>query len=245
MIRIDFILYIVYLLIYLFHPFINKLIKSLTDKELNLFVLLLFICSTVIIILPFTNRFLNGLVSMFVFYVYGAYLNIRKEHRLFTLKNGLILVGIGAFVIIGSIILLKYLFQGNDVMGDGGNLYFYTPTAFPVIMVAVGIIIICEKSKPHYSKVINFIASFNLGIYLAHSNIEYWENMIWRRIFRAPQYIEQYHVVPVLFIVCTMVYLSALTFDIARHYLLETPLVILINKIMEKRQKKELPEAEA
>ena len=234
-----------YLLIYLFHPFINKLIKSLGEKELNIFVLLLFICSSVITILPFTDKFLNGLVSLFVIYVFGAYLQLRKEHRLFTKKNGWILVGIGVFVIVSSVILLKLAAVNNPALGEGGNLYFYTKNSFSVIAVAVGIIMICEKSKPHYSRTVNFIASFNLGIYLAHSHSEYWESVIWGRIFRVPEYIQQYHVVPCLFITCIMLYLACLALDIVRHYAFETPIVILINKIREKRQKKELPEAEA
>ncbi len=234
-----------YLIIYLFHPFINKLIKSLGDKELNIFVLLLFIVSSIITILPYTDKFLNGLVSLFVIYVFGAFLQLRKEHKLFTKKNGWILVGIGLFVIIGSVVLLKLVAQSNPSMANGGNLYFYTKNAFPVIAVAVGIIMICEKSKPHYSRVVNFIASFNLGIYLAHSNSEYWESVIWGRIFRVPYYIQTYHVVPALLITCIMLYVACLLFDMFRHFALEVPLVKIITKIKESHQKKELPEVEA
>lgn len=235
-----------YLIIYLFHPFINKLIKALSDRELNIFVLLLFIVSTVITILPYTDKFLNGLVSLFVIYVYGAFLQLRKEHKLFSKKNGWILVGIGLFVIITSVVLLKWVAQSNPAMGEGGNLYFYTKNAFPVIAVAIGVIMICEKSKPHYSRVVNFIASFNLGIYLAHSNTEYWESVIWGRIFRVPYYIQTYHVVPALFITCIVLYLCALTLEMTRHYVLGVPIHIIYEKIKSKyQQKKELQEVEA
>ena len=234
-----------YLIIYLFHPFINKLIKALGEKELNIFVLLLFIVSSAITILPYTDKFLNGLVSLFVIYVYGAFLQLRKDHRLFSKKTGLILVGVGAFVIIASVVLLKLVAINVPAMAQGGNLYFYTKNAFPVIAVAIGIIMLCEKSKPHYNRAINFIASFNIGIYLALSNSDFWDYFIWTRIFRVSEYIQQYHVVPCLLITSIMAYLAALTMEIIRRYALEVPIILLIKKIKQKHQKEELPEVEA
>ncbi len=234
-----------YLLIYLFHPFINKLINVLEEKELNIFVLLLFIVSSVMTILPFTDGFLNGLVSLFVIYVFGAYLQLRKDHKLFSKKNGWILVAIGSFIIVSSIILLKWVGLSNPAMADGGNLYFYTKNAFPVIAVAVGVIMICEKSKPHYSRAVNFIASFNLGIYLAHSNTRYWDSVIWGRVLRVPYYIQAYHVVPALIITSIMLYLACLALDMFRYFALELPLVKIITKIKERRQNKQLPGTEA
>ena len=52
-----------YLIIYLFHPFINKLLNSLNDKSFTIFIVCVLLCTTIITTLPGVVFFCNQLIS--------------------------------------------------------------------------------------------------------------------------------------------------------------------------------------
>ena len=156
-----------YLLTYLFSPFINKLIKSISQKQLLLLMLILFVFSSVTPYI-FDFRPLSSM-SWFIFaYITGAYIALYP--KLFEKKWLFVPLFVGSYLLIA---LLKVF--ANVSLAD-----METPSCY---ICAVSMFVTFKYIKIKHSPVINLLSSATLGVYLIHDN-NYIRPFLWKNTLR-------------------------------------------------------------
>lgn len=155
-----------YLILYLISPYINKIVKSLSFKEINKLLIILFgvfiIWSSLIIIgNPIDNSGGYSLYNFIYMYIIGAYINIyfhdKKINKLVFLFIYLIL----------SFILSIFNIYISRV--KGADLTIYSYNFLPVFLSSISLFLFFKELNIQ-SKLINKISSLTLGVYLIHDH---------------------------------------------------------------------------
>ena len=175
----------VYIVLYCISPFLNILIKNLSQKMHRRLVIVLFLLTSV---LPYISMQTfspnNGynLISFVMLYVIGAYFgkyklsdnvhfkNYSKEKRQFILVCAFLGIALLQFLII---CLIKYLNgYDNSVLVYIRNVVSIGKDSFssPIIIIESVTYLLLFETFIFKSKFINKIASLTFGIYLVHEN---------------------------------------------------------------------------
>ena len=93
-----------YIILYIFHPFINKLFNCFNQKEHFIFISLMFIIFSVLPTLTTNDFYANELIQFLMYYSIGAYLFRYPKNLLNRNNNSLKITIISAVLIIISII---------------------------------------------------------------------------------------------------------------------------------------------
>ena len=155
----------VFLVLYLFTPYVNKLLKSISKKDFNN---LLFILILVFIIWPSLPKFIPidnkggySLYSFLLLYIVGAYISLYyKEKSL----NKYTLISI---YILSSIILCVFNVTISRIVGCNWGWYSYN---FILIFISSLSLFLFFKEINIKNTVINKVGSLTLGIYLIHDH---------------------------------------------------------------------------
>lgn len=207
-----------YLLIYLFSPFINRLLKSLNKQDFQKFIaLIILVVFALPTIFPKSMEMLdNGIIITLSCYIIGAYLRLYPlEFKKCTAKQlGIILTCISFVIIWGSIIVAEVIgnkLQINALLSH--TTFFASDSSIFILLLSIGLFLWFSQIKPFYNHGINVIAGTTLGIYLIHDNplvrIGLWKNILhldqcyqWQ-----PQQIIFMAIIicPLIFIICSLI----------------------------------------
>ena len=177
-----------YILIYIFSPFLNKFIKSMSKNEYKkLLILLIVIWSIIPTIFGFYRNstesllFYNRLIWMGILYFLGAYIRLYSIKILEKRKNAIIFSIVAcSTLILGIILIYKYQnFFTTEIA------YFWTPNSIPILMLSISIFSIFLKLRVKNNKIINLFASTTFGIYMLHDGP--LANILWKNIFKTLQ----------------------------------------------------------
>ncbi|MBQ7351681.1 MAG: acyltransferase [Clostridia bacterium] len=197
-----------YYIIFLIHPFINKMIEKLNQKQFLFLLIVLFFCC---VIMPsISMRALNN-CSAFVFWIFaylvGSFLRLNPN----VLKNKW-------FTIIGLGIALcaKFLFF----------LYFQYTSEFRntvcCFFISLYIFVLFRDLKIE-SKFINVIASSMLGVYLLHEP-EFLRYTIWQDVIDMNSMMGEWYFILVSIGYTLGVFVVCICIELLRKYLLERPI---------------------
>lgn len=223
-----------YLLVYVFSPFINKLLHALSYKQLCLFSLLCLLCWSIIPTFTVANFYLSNLTRVFFLYCLGGFMELSIERK--TLFGGkrfaTILVVVPSILLPCSAICFELLSLVAPSLAYH-TAHFYSIYSILGNALAYGIVLLGNYLKPFHSKAINIIASTSLGIYLIHDNGSF-SPYLWHNLLKT----SEYEFSPYLFValvVCTIiVFVSCCLIDLVRYYCLEKPLTKLAHKPLRK-----------
>lgn len=151
-----------YLLLYLFSPVINSFIENTNKRQLLQFLIIFYTVSTVYGYFMLLDEFNAGMsfISLIGIYMTGAYLRKYKD-KIFSYSAStdfFIYIGIGLFLTISSIILLK--------LGILKSIYGYLNPL--IILDAIYLFLCFSKLKIGVSKPINLIAASAFSVYCLH-----------------------------------------------------------------------------
>lgn len=173
----------VFLLFYLFIPFINKMLYSLPKREwIWLLTLLISFYSVLYTCIPSLNQKSIHYLGWFItLYIIGAYIrtypNKYTESQNFGLYNSLC-----AFVfILCSILLLDFAKYAN-ILNLSGNYYYYfsmDSNKLGALWLSVSLFLWVKSCKLNYNKYINWAAKSTLGILLIHANSDLMRRFLW------------------------------------------------------------------
>lgn len=157
-----------YLLLYIIHPFLNKIIQS-TDKEkllrINVFLIILY---CVIDLVLWNGYYYNKLIGFIVVYFIVAYVKLYLKEFSENKKINISLLFFGIFMSIAILVVTNILGLNIDLFYDkmlhwnGINNIFY-------IMIALALLNLFSH-KSFYNKPINYISSLSLLFYVIHEN---------------------------------------------------------------------------
>lgn len=174
-----------YLLFYPLHPFLNRLIKGMEQKNLlkaTLTLLFLYVC---------VNYFLSGrfFSSHIILWITVYFAIAYMKYYLVDLSNNVkfnnILFGIGFLGNIGIVCLTNFLGLRFEMFSD--HLLRWNSNCSPfLLLMAVSMF---NKARSIYfeNKIVNYISGLSLFIYIFH------ENMLLRTLYRPQMWIYVYN----------------------------------------------------
>ncbi len=180
-----------YILLYIFSPYINKLIQSLSLKENIKFIMILLIIYCFIptffgmkINDTETLLYYNRFIWLIVIYISGAFIQIYKnEIKWFNKKfKFYALISVAYFLFIILIMLFIEMNIGFFMnLGIKSATYFWRPNTIITYMWSLLIFLAFSQLNFHNSFV-NKIASTTFGIYLLHDGIA--NPILWKIVFK-------------------------------------------------------------
>lgn len=176
----------VYFIIYLFHPFINKFLNSLSRKEyinyLTISIFIFFVLSTITTM----DYYGNEIIRFIILYSIGAYMSKYSDNYFYQKKNSIKNFILSSFLIMISIILFDYI--GVKVhFFSSHSTYFLNIYSFLALLLSVSLFGCFSQMKPNSNKFINYISSLVFGIYLISDN-KYLREIIWCNLLNNKNY---------------------------------------------------------
>ncbi len=169
-----------YLIMYIFSPYLNKLLNQLSQKDYKKMLILMLICWC--IIPTITNKFLesNNLIWYFFLYSIAGYIRLWGDHfsKRATLFITVALLFIGLTFIYVTLIDIIGIHH-SDILKY--QTYFYDAQKLNILIISVCLFLFFNAIDIKQSKFINTVSSTTFGIYLIHEN-HYVRNLLWNKI---------------------------------------------------------------
>lgn len=210
-----------YLMLYVFTPYINKMIVNLKHNE---FKKLLGISIFFSLVLPsiFPKSFdglFGNLIVFFTLYFTGAYIQLYGLENIKQLKK--YTIGSLLFLII-SILMLNYIayFCNSDIIWSHANYFaILNNKSIFIYILASSLFIFTINMKFRNIKVINQISSLTLGVYLIHDNI-FVRKLLWDKIIPVSQIANHslFNLIFEVFIYTIVVFIFCLLIEYCRQY---------------------------
>jgi len=217
-----------YFMLYLIHPFLNKLLHDLNKNVYQYLILLLVLCWSIIPTLTTQLFESNSLLWFITLYaiagyakIYGFNERLKSKHYFFLF----LIVLVCSYLISVSFLVLGT--KRNELAVHA--IDFFGMERFPILLMALFLFMTFAKLKIKYNKWINVIASATFGVYLIHDS-SYIRYYIWWNIFKINQYQESLFLIPYSILVVFIVYVLCTGIEMVRKVLLERPYIIFVNK---------------
>lgn len=217
-----------YFMLYLIHPFLNKLLHDLNKNVYQYLILLLVLCWSIILTLTTQLFESNSLLWFITLYVIAGYAKIYGFNERLKSKH--------YFFLFLIVLVCSYLISVSFlVLGTKRNelavhaIDFFGMERFPILLMALFLFMTFAKLKIKYNKWINVIASATFGVYLIHDS-SYIRYYIWWNIFKINQYQESLFLIPYSILVVFIIYVLCTGIEMVRKVLLERPYIIFVNK---------------
>lgn len=217
-----------YFVLYLIHPFLNKLLYALDKKQYQKLLVLLVICWSVIPTFITSEYEGNNLLWFITLYCISGYARIHGFNPKFNAKHYLMLflviasltyLSSIAFVILG----IKYSIFASH------STYFYGQNKLSVLLISLTLFMTFINIKMKYHKWINVIASATFGVYLIHEN-GYIRTFLWNDVFKNNQFQESLMLIPYSIICVVVVYVICTIIDLLRQMTFEKIYLKFLNK---------------
>lgn len=217
-----------YFMLYLIHPFLNKLLHDLNKNVYQYLILLLVLCWSIIPTLTTQLFESNSLLWFITLYVIAGYAKIYGFNERLKSKH--------YFFLFLIVLVCSYLVSVSFlVLGTKRNelavhaIDFFGMERFPILLMSFFLFMTFAKLKIKFNKWINVIASATFGVYLIHDS-SYIRYYIWWNIFKINQYQESLFLIPYSILVVFIVYVLCTGIEMVRKVLLEKPYIIFVNK---------------
>lgn len=172
----------VFIIIYLFSPFMNKLLNSLTKKEYQCLLVLELLIFSLMRMITTNDYYGNELIQLTCFYCLGGYLGKYNVDFLKNKRNNYLTIIISSIIMFGSILILELLGLKYNMILNHTTYLLYRTSIFAIIF-SISLVALFANKTVFYNKVINTISGTTFGIYLIHEN-GYLRNYIWTKIFK-------------------------------------------------------------
>ena len=221
-----------YFVLFLLHPYLNRLLHNISKRQYQNFLLLLFFIWCIIPTFTSFSLASNELVDFFFFYVIAGYIRLHGSSIKLNSKHFFLLWLLATLVTYSSGIILTLLGKNINLFAEHAN-YFYHRKTLPTLFRAVFFFMIFERMTIKPSKIINTISKAAFGVYLIHDSniIRPW---LWKSLFVGRQYQDSYLLVPYSIIVALIVYTVCTLIDLTRIYTVEALFSKCIDKYCDK-----------
>lgn len=168
-----------FLIFYLFIPFMNRFIMSLSQNQYKRWILFLLFIFTGLSTFFFNNVIFGEVFWFCAVYFIGGYLRLyppKWSEELNSSLRLLILSLVLAWLSVAAIIVL------NEKAGIRVNTSWFVVDAnkLGAVLVAVFAFTTFKNLRIGYSRIINFVAKTTFGILLIHANSEAMRQWLWR-----------------------------------------------------------------
>ena len=201
-----------YFVMYLVHPYMNRLLHSLSREDYLKFLKAIFFYWCIIPVLTNSDFGANATINFMCLYCLAGYLRLHAEDygsRKYILY-GLAFVGVNFL----SVIALDIAGTRHPYFAKMSSYFLGMMRPFTVLAVLCLVIGFRSLNIPS-SKIINVIASATFGVYLIHDN-RYVRPFLWVNVFRNASFQESSHLIPYSIAVIMIVYISCTVIELLR-----------------------------
>ncbi len=213
-----------YLIMYCLSPFINKLIKQLSQKEHKILIIFLLFIQCIVGIVY--RNYLSNVGWFITLYLIAAYLKMYPNDdskKITSIKINLLI-----FIVSFSATILFNVFL---------NVSFYSQTHLVNVASSISLFNVFRNLKPFHSKFINTVSSTTFGVYLIHEN-GFMRNFIWQQTFKCGEMVYSNYFIPYAFGIVLLIFIACSIIELCRIYLIEKPLIKCYEKFNLKKQEK-------
>ena len=218
-----------YVLIYIFTPFLKKIVENISKREFKIILTLMIIIWGTIAFVPRTRTFFNEFIWLIVIYFIGAY--IKKYNFNFLKSNKLRIILMMIIIFIMNVVMLALEMLSIKIPVLSKVVYYFNNTNSPFVLILTVLIFnIFKNLNIKSSNLINKVASTTFGIYLIHENV-FLRDIIWKQLIQGSTYINS----PMLILNATFgvisVFLCAMVIDLVIEKIIISNLIKIISKI--------------
>lgn len=216
-----------YFMLYLIHPFLNKLLHGLSKTEYQYLILMMVLCWSII---PTATTQLfesNSLLWFVTLYGIAGYVNLYGGNQKLQSKHFFSLYFM--VLIITYTVSTTFLFLGTKKEEWSTHaIDFFEIERLPILLMAITLFMGFVTLKMNYHKWINMIASATFGVYLIHDS-SYIRYYLWTNIFKINQYQDSTFLILYSILVVFILYVSCTMIDLIRKKLVEKPYMLFVN----------------
>ena len=216
-----------YFMLYLIHPFLNKLLHGLSKTEYQYLILMMVLCWSII---PTATTQLfesNSLLWFVTLYGIAGYVNLYGGNQKLQSKHYFSLYFM--VLIITYTVSTTFLFLGTKKEEWSTHaIDFFEIERLPILLMAITLFMGFVTLKMNYHKWINKIASATFGVYLIHDS-SYIRYYLWTNIFKINQYQDSTFLILYSILVVFILYVSCTMIDLIRKKLVEKPYMLFVN----------------
>lgn len=216
-----------YFMLYLIHPFLNKLLHGLSKTEYQYLILMMVLCWSII---PTATTQLfesNSLLWFVTLYGIAGYVNLYGGNQKLQSKHYFSLYFM--VLIITYTVSTTFLFLGTKKEEWSTHaIDFFEIERLPILLLAITLFMGFVTLKMNYHKWINMIASATFGVYLIHDS-SYIRYYLWTNIFKINQYQDSTFLILYSILVVFILYVSCTMIDLIRKKLVEKPYMLFVN----------------
>lgn len=213
---------VTYIGLMLFIPFVNLGLNQMNQKSFRMLAIVFIFMCTLITLFDGYNNFKSNISIYLCGYVVGAYFG--KFQDKISKKIPWLLIGLAFFAI--QIILPSFCLvvghSKNDVNLYNSYWQWSVLDSFYGLMTAVGLVNFAAR-HPFHSKVINFMSSGIIGVYLIHDNTLF-RQYIWLYLYPNYKYFGKPIFYGEFFLKIFAVFFGCLAVDLIRIYAIEKPM---------------------
>ena len=220
-----------YFVMYLLHGFINKMLLSFDKKMYQCFLVILFVCWSIIPTFLPTNFQSNSLTWFIFLYSLSGYIRL---YGLYTLKCRyycLLWLAVTFITYIGSCIMMLIGTKWNIFAKYSSHLF--AQNSITVLLTSFFLFMTFLTLKIRYNKYINTVASTTFGVYLIHDS-GLVRPFLWETVFHNANYQDSLMVIPYSIVVVVVVYVCCTVIDLLRKYTIERYLLSRLGVCLDK-----------
>lgn len=169
-----------YFILYLFIPFLNRLVSNISKKEYEKLLLIGFIFLILVPSLVIYNRGITEGVYLVYYYLVGGYIRCYCDD----IKGGIKYLFVFLFFYLAIVFFTAYvgkLSSSNQVLL--GSIDAFTRISSILVFVSsISLFLFFKGLKLGSNKIINLIASTSFGVYLFHEHM-FMREFLWNNVF--------------------------------------------------------------
>lgn len=211
-----------YIGLYVLSPFINKFIKSISQKNLTVLFLILLVLFSVIPTITSTTKFMGNLQWFIFMYMIGAYIQLYGFNKIKKAKLKWYVVGLYILLVLMAC-GITYISQNDQ--NQFSRIYQIIEMNYIVpFLISIFMFLLFENLNIPNNKFINLLGKTSFGVYLFHDS--YFREVFWKKIFKVESF---YNAEPYLLILhiigsVIVIYLVGTIIELIRVKVIEEPI---------------------
>lgn len=157
-----------YILFYMIHPFLNNIIEKLDKRKLLIVNIVLILLYSILNTIKADLFYYNSLIGFIVIYFIMAYMKKYMKNFSADKKINIVLCCLAFVCLVVTIIIINFIGLKIDILAN--KLQIMNDFTNPLIIIVSFTLFNIFKQKEIYNKVINYLSSLSLLIYLIHGN---------------------------------------------------------------------------
>lgn len=208
-----------YFVMYLLHPYINRLLLSFSKDQYKRYLALL-LCIWCIIP-TFTHHFLdcNSLLWFIVLYSLAGYYKLHGSTIACKAQTSIILSIIMILLTFLTAVLFDLIGTKISLLGNHST-WFYNMESLPILLASISLFVGFDRIRIKPSKIINTIASTTFGVYLIHEN-KYGRPFLWTYLFNVSSYSDSKLLIPYTLLLVVIVFMACAVIELIRKNVIE------------------------